>query len=235
MKGFLAAVIAVLLAAGGLAVALRVRPVEVRKVRTDDPALRPGQTEVTGVVTFVHAEGAVPSGGPLPLPLTLAKGGNATITSGRTTIAWDGGTPLVIEGQGQGGLDVAGATVEVGPDGFRWMLDGEPHAFAPGHYTVVGPVAVGTTGLATPRDRAPFDGPATITTRAGTAATAPLGPLTVDGPGAVRLEGRLRVRTTHGTTRTTAPVAFAADAYRLTLAPGPDGIVVTGLFQGRKG
>jgi hypothetical protein len=244
VKGFLAAVIGVLLVAGGLAVALKLRPVEVRKVRTNEAALRPGQTEITGVVTFVRAEPAVPST-VVPLPLTLAVAqrgaGGATIAGAlirgkRSTIVWDGGTPMVLRASGSGGIDLAGATVEISANGIRWFLDGAPRTFLPGTYAALAPVAVGSAGLATPRDGADFtaDDQTSIVTRGNVSTLLPLTSLILEGPGAVRIEGRLRARTADGTTsRSTA--TFAAAPYRLTLTPEVDGIKVAGLFQGQSG
>lgn len=239
MKGFLAFVIALLLAAGAVAVALAHRPVEVRKVRTTETELRPGQTEVTGVVTFVRADPA--DAPPMPLPVTIAVpqrgagGGTISHAAGGIAIEWDGGTPLTLQGGPGAALDAAPAPVEVSAAGVRWMLDGHANAFAPGRYTVVAPVAVGTGGLATPRDRADFtaDAATVLVTRGGAFIDRPLAALTLTGPGEVRLEGRLRLRTRDGST-TADHAAFSAGAYQLTLTPGPDGLRVSALLQGAR-
>jgi hypothetical protein len=237
MQRFLAVVIAVLVAAGGLAVALRHRPVEVRKVVTTETELRPGQTEVTGIVNSVTADPAVTT--PLALPLTITvpergAGGaaiaNALVGGKRSTIVWDGGRPLPLEGQGS--LDVSPATVDVSADGVRWLLDGQSHPFAPGRYTANAPTAVGTSGLATPRDRVDFtaDDGTTLTTHNGAMIKLPLQPMRLEGPGTVQLVGRLRLRTTKGSTAADR-ASFKNAPFVLTLTPEPAGIRVIALFQ----
>jgi hypothetical protein len=240
MKGVLAAVIAVLLVAGGAAVALKLRPVEVHKVPVDEAELRPGQTEVTGVVTFARADPA--DGPPLAPPLTVnvpqrGAGGavvsNALVGGKRVSIVWDGGRPFAL--QKGPALDVAPAAVEVSADGVRWLLDGHALAFGPGDYSVLAPVAVGAKGLAAPRDRADFtaDDTTAMATHGNASVLLPLHALTLQGPGAVRLEGRLRVRTPDGAVDTDV-AAFAPGPYQLTLTPGPGGIAVAALFQGAR-
>ncbi|HEV7888609.1 MAG TPA: hypothetical protein VGO92_13710 [Acidimicrobiales bacterium] len=239
MKGFLGAVIAILLAAGAVAVVLDNRPVEVRTVPTDESRLRPGQAEVTGAATLAQADSAV--GPPLAMPLNIPKG-QATITGAlvggtRVSIVWDGGRPMALSGTGSGNagsLDAAGASVEVTAAGVRWLLDGEPRSLAPGRYTVVAPVAVGAAGLAAPRDRVDFtaDTQTTVTTRGGASVLLPLGPITLEGPGAVRLEGRLRVRTGTASARPAGAASFGAAPYRMMLTPGPSGLQLVGLFEG---
>jgi hypothetical protein len=244
MKAFLGLVIAVLLTAGGAAVALRYRPVEVRKVASDEPALRPGQTEVTGTITFLRAESAARA--PLPLPLTLAVAqqgaGGATISAAvvggkKATISWDGGTPLVLAAAAgtAGGLDVAPAPVEVSLSGERWFLDGHPCALAPGKYAAEAPVAVGVAGLATPRETADFTaGPDTaVATQGGVTVTLPLAADVLEGPGAVRLEGQLRVRTPQTASFATT-VRFSEGPFRVQVTPGPSGLSVRALFQGAR-
>ena len=238
VKAFLAAVIGVLLVAGGLAVALANRPVEVRRTTLHEAELRPGQTEVTGIVTFLKAEPA--DAPPLPLPVTITVpqrgAGGATISqaltgSKRVSIVWDGGTPLLLKGTGT--IDVTPAAVEVSAGGVRWLLDGHATSFAPGTYTAAAPVAVGATGLARPQGSATFtaDADTGLSTHGGAAVTLPLGPLALSGPGAVALQGRLRIRTPDGTT-SAERAAFGSGPYELRIEPTPEGIRITGLLQG---
>ncbi|HZQ28887.1 MAG TPA: hypothetical protein VFA94_14415 [Acidimicrobiales bacterium] len=242
MKAFLGLVIATLLLAGGAAVALRYRPVEVRSVVSDEPGLRAGQTEVTGTITFLRAESA--DAPPLPLPLTLTVAergvGGATISGAvvggkKASIVWDGGTPLVLAAAGSGFLDVAPAPVEISAAGIKWFLDGHPGGFAPGQYAAEAPVAVGVAGLATPRDGADFTaGPGTaLVTHGGTTVKLALSPLVLQGPGLVRLEGQLKLRTTEATATATS-LRFSDGPYRVQVTPGPAGLVVSALFQGAR-
>lgn len=247
MQRTLGVVIAVQLAAGALAVAIAHRPVEVHSTISNEVALRPGQTEVTGVITFLKADSA--DGPPLKLPVTIAipqrgTGGasisNALPTKGgkRLAIVWDGGTPLVIASDDgdQAALDVTPAPVEVSAAGVRWLLDGHPVAFGPGRYRTQGSVAVGTAGLATPKDRVDFAADATtaLTTHGGAFIDQPLAPLTLTGPGAVRLEGRLRVRTGDGPAQSRAAMTFRPGAFEIKLTSDSSGIAVIAFFEGRQ-
>jgi hypothetical protein len=235
MKGFLAAAIVVLLVAGGLAVALDMRPVKVTDLPVAELALRPGQTEVTGVSTLFKADNAVPHG-LVPAPLTIPRGA-ATVTGAlvggvRSTIVWDGGRPFVMEPVTVGGLRVEAAAVEVDGGGIRWQLDGT-HRFEPGRYRLRTPVAVGASGLARPRDGVEFEADAEtgVAFRNGAVTTSPLAELALTGPGVVRIEGRLMARTADDeSARPTEAVALQG-SYEVTLTPGMDGIRVMGLFQ----
>lgn len=241
MKGALAVVIGILLAAGGLAVALDRRPVDVRTVPVDEIDLRPGQTEVTGTVAYLRAEPA--SGPALPLPLTVSipqRGvGGATISNAlagnkRVAVVWEGGQPMPLVGKGAGGaLDIAPAPVEVSAAGMRWFLDGSPKSFAPGAYSVRTSVAVGSSGLATPRSGADFtaDDTTAMSTHGNASVVLPLAAMVLEGPGGVRMEGRLRVRTSEGAVEADR-AEFGAAPYRVELTPGPSGIAVKALFEG---
>lgn len=235
MKGFLAAAIAVLLVAGGVAVALDMRPVRVQRMPVAEIALRPGQTEVTGVATLFKADNAAPRG-LVPVPLTVPRGA-ATLTGAvvggvRSTIVWDGGRPFVLEPVAAGGLRVEAAPLEVDAGGIRWQLDGT-HRFEPGRYRVRTPVAVGATGLARPRDSVEFEADAetAVAFRNGSAVTLPLTELFLTGPGIVRIEGRLTERTAGDESARPADVVTLQGSYEATITPGIDGLRVMGLFQ----
>lgn len=239
MKGFLAAVIVVQLVAGGLAVALDQRPVEVRNRPVAELVLREGQTEVTGVATLFKADNAVPDG-LVAAPFTVPRG-TATITGAlvggvRSTIVWDGGRPFVLEplgaGGGVGGLRLLPVPVEVDAAGVRWTLDGV-QSFEPGRYRLRTPVAVGAAGLARPRDVVEFEADAQtqVGFRAGAVTAAPLADLHVSGPGTVRIEGRLSVRTADDDSPRADDVVTLQGSYSVTLAPGIDGLRVTALFE----
>lgn len=237
MKGFLAAAIGVLLVAGGLAVALDRRPTRVTKLPVAEIALRPGQTEITGFATFFKADNAVPDGS-IPLPFTVPRG-QATITDAlvggkRSTIAWDGGRPLVVTSlDPTGELHVRDAAVEIDAGGVRWTLDGANAALEDGRYRIQTPVAVGTSGLAQPRDRVDFesDGPTTLTARGGAVVAVPLTRLVLTGPGTVRIEGRLLVRTSEDESARPTEAVTLQGSYEVVITPGIDGLRVMGLFQ----
>lgn len=237
MKGFLAALIAVQLVAGGLAVALSVRPESVRNVPVAERELRPGQTEVTGVVTLFKADNAVPTSR-LAAPFTVPRG-MATVTGAlvggvRSTIVWDGGRPFVLEpaGGAGGGLMFGGGPLEVDAAGARWTLDGTS-GMVPGRYRLRTPVAVGASGLARPRDAVDFDADEStrVAFRGGAAAVFPLAPVTLTGPGTVRLEGRLSVRTADDESARPSGVVTLQGSYEATLTPGVDGLRLMALFQ----
>ena len=236
MKGFLAAAIGVLLVAGGLAVALDLRP-DSKPTPTFEIALSEGQTEVRGTVTLFKADNAVPAE-PLRVPLTVPRGA-ATITGAlvggvRSTIAWEGGRPFVLEEveSGAGGLRLAGNPVEVDAGGARWTLDGNV-SLAAARYRLRTPVAVGATGLARPRDAIEFDADDTTVAafRNGSVVTLPLAPMGLSGPGAVQLRGRLEARDWVVTKFRSYDLVQNGGPYEVTLTPTPEGIRVMGLFQ----
>ncbi|MDQ1437205.1 MAG: hypothetical protein QOK43_834 [Acidimicrobiaceae bacterium] len=246
MKGFLATTIAALLVFGLVAVALDHRPRTVRKVPTDETRLRLGQTEVRGTATALRAEPA--NTAPVPLPLTLnvpqrGAGGatiaNALVGNKRSTIVWDGGTPLVLRaaGAGAGALDVSGSKVEVDGAGIRWSLDGPTHAFAPGRYSVLSPVAVGVSGLATSRPSVDFtaDETTVMSTHGGAFLALPGGPLTIEGPGVVHIEGRVGVRTPTDERASHVDGVQLSGGYRVTVRPAAGGLGVLGLFEPEAG
>ena len=200
--------------------------------------LRPGQTEVSGVLTGLTASAAV--GPPVAAPFTVtvpARGeGGATISNAvvggrRTTIVWDGGRPLPVSGTGT--VDVGAARIEVTPAAIRWFLDGQPRVLTPGRYRLGATVAVGQRGLATPTDGATFDvdGQAAMVTRGGARVELPPADVALEGPGAVELRGRLRLRTASGS-QDAASARFGEGAYRVKLSPAPGGYRIDALFQG---
>lgn len=203
--------------------------------------LRPGQTQVTGVVTGLSATGAVTA--PLPAPFTVdvpARGaGGATISNARVggrsaTITWDGGRPLPVTGAGA--LDLGPARLEVAPQTVRWLLDGVPRLFTAGNYRLGATVAVGGRGLAAPRDGVTFesDGKAAMVTKGGARIELPARELQLEGPGTVQLKGRMQVRTsTESGTATSA--SFGEGAFLVRLTPTSGGYQIDGLFQGARG
>ena len=234
MKGFLAAVIVVLLAAGGLAVAVERWPTKDRVVPVDERDLREGQTEVAGVATLFKADNAVPAQ-PLATPFTVPRGAatisGAVVGGVRSTIVWDGGRPFAMDAAG-GGLHFVGGPVEVDAAGAKWTLDGTSR-LVPGRYRLRTPVAVGTSGFARPRDAVEFDADegTTVAFRNGAVATWPLTPLTLTGPGTVRIEGQLASRARDDDAARPVDVVTLQGSYEATLTPGVEGLRVMGLFQ----
>ncbi|HEX2063038.1 MAG TPA: hypothetical protein VHE80_01315 [Acidimicrobiales bacterium] len=203
--------------------------------------LRPGQTQVTGVVTGLTATGAVTA--PLPAPFTVnvpARGaGGATISNARVagrsaTITWDGGRPLPVTGTGA--LDLGPARVEVAPQTVRWLLDGIPRVFTTGNYRLGATVAVGGRGLAAPRDGVTFDsdGKVAMVTKGGARIEHPPRELQLEGPGTVQLKGRLQVRASRESAAATS-VSFGEGAFLVRLTPTSGGYQIDGLFQGARG
>lgn len=247
MQRVLGIVVAVLLAAGVVGVVRERRTTHATTAPTTTPAaggastvivLRPDQLRVTGTVQRATFDGA--SAPPLRLPLTITAGSRgatrARITGARqagadVTITWDGGQPLPVSGTG--GLDVVGAHLDVAPDGLTWALDGDPRALLPGHYQLGATVAVGTSGLATPRDGTAFDaGPSCqLTTVNGALVHVTPEPLHLVGPGQFELHGRLQVETAGGTVPASA-VHFGPGSFVVDLAPSGGNWSVQVLAEG---
>jgi len=202
----------------------------------------PGQTVVSGTVTEARLDPADHPALPLPLTLTVAQRGvgggtidDAVVNGERETIVWDGGTPLVL--QGTGALDVAPAAVDVSAAGLRWLLDAHPNVFGAGRYAVVGPVAAGAHGLASPHDRVDFAGaagpPTGLLTNGGVTVMEPLAaqPVQLTGPGRVHLVGDLTLQQHGGRTHVTA-ADFGDGPFQLTFALAGGRVVVSGVVQG---
>jgi hypothetical protein len=175
----------------------------------------------------------------LPVPLRFeaaARSAGATIDGAivdgqRSTVAWDGGRPLELAGQG--GLDLGPTHVEFRPGGVTWPLDGAPRHLLPGSYRIDSPVAVGSAGLATPQDGVTFeaDDQTTITTRGGIVVRTNPNAIRLQGPGELHAEGDLAVRTADGT----APAAildFGPGPYDVELVPAPAGWTVQATIRG---
>jgi hypothetical protein len=187
-----------------------VRSVVVETTIHEEVVLPEHQAEVSGTIDGFVADDA--SGAPLPMPLELATGGatieGAIVDGARATIVWDGGRPLRMTGSGA--VDLGPTHVELGMGAVFWSMDGL-RILSPGDYRIDTPVAVGTGGLAHPRDEVSFtaDEETTIDTTGGGLVGRPL-PVHLEGPGSFRAEGRFRVKTRTGT----------VDATHLQFGPG---------------
>jgi hypothetical protein len=171
-----------------------------------------GQAEVSGTFTRLEATGA--NGPAVPLPITVTSGtaviDGALLEGERAVIAWEGGRPLHLDGSG--GIDLGPTAIRYEGGTATWPLDDGVRILLPGDYVLEAPTAVGSEGLAAPRDRVAFraDEETSIET-AGWTVSAPMPSLHLDGPGGVILEGDLVVRTRDGERHAT----------RLALAEGP--------------
>ncbi|MFN2609106.1 MAG: hypothetical protein ABR511_14635 [Acidimicrobiales bacterium] len=201
----------------------------------------PGQVFVTGDVAHFSADDAqiaTPLASPFTLSATERGAGNATIENAlvagrRSTISWGTGTPLPISSTGPGGLDLGAAHVDVDAGGVTWGLDGVARGFLPGTYRAGAPVAVGSGGIAAPRDSVDFtaDDKTVITTRGGVVVHLDPRPLVVSGPGKVAVSGRLRVETP-AAAKAAATVTFGPGAFKVTLTPGGSGARMDSVLQG---
>lgn len=201
----------------------------------------PGQVRVQGTLTALHIEGAVLAPREVPTPLTIVSdrgfgnGGELTgiVVDGKaSTIVWDGGRPFVLSSGGAITLDPGVA--DLVPEGLRLLLGGSAHALAPGTYRLDTPVAVGSSGIATPRDSVVFDASSQSLFEARGDASIVFGPdapRRLLGPGRVQLEGTLELTNAAGTrTATTLTVELAA--FDLTLTPdGAGGWRIAGLVD----
>ncbi|MGQ0743765.1 MAG: hypothetical protein ACT4OS_05415 [Acidimicrobiales bacterium] len=235
-----AAVLAVALATGSPAPGggrSTQRPVPVASEPEVVPG--PGQTFVTGTAVTIEATAA--QGGsvasPFVLEATPGSGSGAAIEGAlvegvRTSIVWGGGTPLPVSGTG--GIDVAGVGLRLDADGLTWRLNpGEARSFDPGSYRIAAPVAVGRSGLATPRDGVSFtaDAGTTLEVLAPLELNRPVAASSFTGPGGVEIAGTLTVRTEDGGGPARV-VTLEEGPYRLDLRPGPGGLDVDAVLEG---
>ena len=175
------------------------------------PAPAAGQFFVKGSVDKLTAEGA--QGPPIATPFTIAaveRGTgkasiqNVLVDGKRTSIAWGGGTPLPITGDG-GTVDLSGSKV----------------------------VAVGLGGLATPRDSVEFtaDAQTVIASQGGVVVKVPPANIEVTGPGKVTVNGQLQVRDSK-TTKPATSVQFGEGPYKVTLTPAGGRFDLDAVLQG---
>lgn len=199
----------------------------------------PGQAFVTGTIDHFRAEDAQASG-PLATPFTLsavergtgaAAIENALVGGKRSTISWGSGTPLPISGAG--GLDLGPVAVEADPGGITWNLDGAVRTFLPGSYRAGATVAVGSAGLAAPREAVDFQAgqDTVLESHGGVIVKLDRRPLELQGPGKVSVSGRLRVQTSEST-RSATTVTFGPGPFTVTLTPTPGGYTIDSVLQG---
>lgn len=191
------------------------------------PPPAPGQAFVKGHVDKLTAEGAQAAPVAAPFTITALERGvgkatieNALVDGKRTSIAWGGGAPLPVTGDGS--IDLAGTKVEVDIGGATWTLDGAARALKPGTYRAGASVAVGVGGLATPRDAVAFtaDARTLVTARGGVVIKVAPARLELTGPGKVTANGQLQVRDPTST-KAAFGIQFGEGPYTITITPGP--------------
>lgn len=188
--------------------------------------------EVTGAISRMHLELAIPEPRTLAAPFTITAergfGNGGTITAVRVegtpaTIEWDAGRPFVISSGRALLLDPV--SMDLTPIGIRLNLADGVHGFAAGTYHLDTPVAVGSSGVASPRESVVFD--ADDDSRfelRGNAALFLQGSSVrrLRGPGTVHLEGTFELRDQTGT-RSVTKVDVEDAPFELTLTPADGG------------
>jgi hypothetical protein len=204
------------------------------------PKPAPGQAFVKGTITKLTAENA--QSAPLNAPFTLTaldRGNskatieNALVDGRRTSIVWGGGTPLPISGTG-GTIDLSGAKVDIDASGAAtWQVDGGPRALKPGTYRAGASVAVGTTGVATPRDAVSFtaDARTMISSQGGVAIKVAAARLELKGPGKVTATGQLQIRD-ENSLKPASGMQFGEGPYTVTLNPVEGRVELDAVVQG---
>jgi hypothetical protein len=213
---WLLGVVIIALLAGGVAqvIADRTEPV-IETTVVEREVMPEDQATITGTIESFVATDAV--GAPLAVPIDL-EASRATIEGAlvdgeRSAIVWDGGRPFRLTGSGA--LDLGPTTVELGVGAVFWTIDGL-RILEPGEYHVDTPVAVGSGGLARPRDSVDFtaDENTTIETESGTTILRGL-PVHLEGPGSFTADGTFSITTRAGTVEAThlefGPGAFVVD------------------------
>ena len=202
------------------------------------PAPAPGQVFVKGTVDRLTAERAQAPAIATPFTLTAVERGvgkvtieNALVDGKRTTIAWDGGTPLPITGTG-GSIDLNGSKVDVDATGSVWAVDGA-RPLKPGAYRAGASVAVGEGGLARPRDAVAFtaDSRTIINGKGGVTLKVAPARLELTGPGKVVGAGQFQIRDQ----KTRTPAArfqFGEGPYTVVVNPVEGRLEIDAVLQG---
>lgn len=202
------------------------------------PAPAPGQVFVKGTFDRLSFERAQAPAVPTPFTLTAVERGvgkvtieNALVDGKRTTIAWDGGAPLPISGDG-GSIDLAGAKVDVDATGSTWAVDGGK-LLKPGAYRAGATVAVGEGGLARPRDSVAFtaDSRTVVNGRGGVALKVAPAHQELKGPGKIVGTGQFQIR--DQTSRTPATrIQFGEGPYTVVINPVDGRLEIDAILQG---
>lgn len=198
---------------------------------------REGQAFVKGTVERFSADGAQVRL-TTPFAITAVQRGagravieNALVNGQRVTISWDGGTPLPISGEG--GLDLGATHVEVDDSGPAYSVDGAVRQFLAGTYALGTSVAVGTGGLATPRDGVRFTADSRTVLSSQGNVVVKLDPRRVQltGPGKLGISGDLEVQYPDRTDDARS-VNFGEGPFEVTLEPSSGRLRVDAVLQG---
>jgi hypothetical protein len=198
----------------------------------------PGQAFLTGTITSLTSDNAV--GPPLTPPFTITipvrGAGSADMTGvmaggGNVEIYWYGGQPLPFSGTGT--LVIGGGGLAVSASGTTWMLDGAVRSLTTGHFFLGSPVAVGTSGLATPYQTFSFDSgnQSTLVTTGNAQIHQAPADLHITGPGSVTIHGAMQMQTPTATTHVQT-VTFGPGNYDITLTPIAGGDTIKATLQG---
>jgi len=204
----------------------------------------PGFTNFTGTAISAHLapttidSAALPSY-PAPIHVELLVRGAAsadlsgvTVDGHRASIAWPGGTPITITGIHA--TITTPVAVDLNGNGVLVHLDGAQLQLGHGDWRIDGPVAVGTSGLAAPRDAVRFEVPdagAVMTFHGGAGVRLPAVRQVFEGPGALSLDGRFTARTSSAQ-RSVAHLRTSSSPYRITVEWRNGAIAVDGTVQG---
>ena len=191
-----------------------------------------GNLEVAGRITAIHLEGAVLDPQTVTTPLTISSdrgfgnGGEltgVTVSGKDSSVVWDGGRPFVLSSGP--GIVLDPVTVDLADGKVRCSLSGTSSSVVAGSYQLDTPVAVGGTGIATPRESVAFTaGPRAHFEAHGDAALLLGGdtPHTFTGPGLVHLEGDLVVNSEEGA-QAAKSLDLRSGPFELTLSPTEGG------------
>lgn len=195
-----------------------------------------GQVIVDGTITAVHFEGAALGRLATPFTVTTASRGQggATITpvtvgGSTTSIDWQAGQPLPINGDG-GGLSLGPVTIDATTDAISIGLDGV-HGVSQGTYTLGSSVAVGSQ----PKDTVKFTATdkTTVEFRGGASTPFPSTDLSTNGNGTATLEGTLVVTYPDRMQTPFSTLNFDGGDWTLTLTPAAEGgYTVHAVLQG---
>jgi hypothetical protein len=213
------------------------------RARDVDPSSRAALT-VAGKVSFVHLEGAVLDPREVPTPLTISSergfgnGGELTgveVAGRSSSIVWDGGRPFVLSSGP--GMVLDPAEVDLVDGQIRCALEGGAHTLQAGEYELDTPVAVGGSGIATPRDRVEFEAGREARFEGHGDAALLLSEdqeHTFTGPGLVHLVGDLVVISEQGA-QAASSLDLTDGPFELTFSPTEGGgWTVSGRVQSRR-